>query len=87
MITRLVRWPNGMLSIVTAEDEKDMARQLMKEQVCTDEEMDSPTASSSTCQEGSAFISASMTRRTSCSRDVVRIRCRPSTVSTRASNR
>ena len=42
MITRLVRWPNGMLSIVTAEDEKDMAHQLMKEQVCTDEEMDSP---------------------------------------------
>src|SRR5687767_2278579 len=42
MITKLCRWPNGTLSIVTADDQQDLFKQLMNDDVCTFEEVDSP---------------------------------------------
>ena len=42
MQTYLCRWPNGTLSIVTAEDKDDLNKQLLGDEVCTFEEMDSP---------------------------------------------
>ena len=42
MPTYLVRWPNGTLSIAAADDIKELSHELMKDEVCTDEEMDSP---------------------------------------------
>jgi hypothetical protein len=42
MITRLVRWPNGTLSIVSAEDEQSIIKQLTKDGVGIVEENDSP---------------------------------------------
>ena len=42
MPTYLVRWPNGTLSIAAADDIKELSHELMKDEVCTEEEMDSP---------------------------------------------
>ena len=42
MPTYLVRWPNGTLSIAAADDIKELSHELMKDEVCTEAEMDSP---------------------------------------------
>ena len=38
MPTYLVRWPNGLLSIATADDVKDLSEELAKDEVCTKKE-------------------------------------------------
>ena len=38
MPTYLVRWPNGILSIATADDMKDLSLELAKDEVCTERE-------------------------------------------------
>ena len=40
MPTYLVRWPNGLLSIATADDIKDLSLELAKDEVCTEKEWD-----------------------------------------------
>jgi hypothetical protein len=43
MKTYLCRWPNGTLSIVTAENDNELRQELMKEGVCLEnDEWDSP---------------------------------------------
>ena len=42
MKTFLVRWPNGTLSIIAVENESDAPAALLKDDVCTQEEWDSP---------------------------------------------
>ena len=36
MPTYLVRWPNGLVSIATADDMKDLSLELAKDEVCTE---------------------------------------------------
>jgi len=38
MPTYLVRWPNGLVSIATADDMKDLSLELAKDEVCTERE-------------------------------------------------
>jgi hypothetical protein len=42
MPTYLVRWPNGLLSIATADDIKELSQELAKDEVCSEREWDSP---------------------------------------------
>jgi hypothetical protein len=38
MPTYLAQWPNGLLSIATADDMKDLSLELAKDEVCTERE-------------------------------------------------
>ena len=38
MPTYLVRWPNGLVSIATADNMKDLSLELAKDEVCTERE-------------------------------------------------
>jgi hypothetical protein len=42
MPTYLCRWPNGTLSIAVADDIKELSHEILKDDVCSEEEWDTP---------------------------------------------
>ena len=62
MITRLVRWPNGTLSIVSGEDEPSLIKQLTKDGVGNVEENDSPHGMVIDVPAGSRYLSLPRSR-------------------------